>query len=61
MLLALAIDPFAQQIVSFQPQDVSTDDPSVSYGINHNYTSRAGWLELGAAVTGKVIRVLWHC
>ena len=51
-LLALAIDPFAQQVVSFKPQDIVEDDPSVSFGITHNYTASAR-LNAFMAVTGK--------
>ena len=50
VLLALAIDPFAQQVVSFQSQDDLVNDPAVSFRISHNYTASAHWNGFGALV-----------
>ena len=50
-LLTLAIDPFAQQVVRFDQQDVPEADTSVSYGINHNYTSPASAVHSNAVVS----------
>ena len=51
VVAALAVDPFAQQVVELQPSDVVKDDQSVWFGVNSNYTassrlaaSTSGWI-----------------
>ena len=50
VLLALAVDPFTQQVVSFEPQNVVRNDSAVSFGYSLNYTASAHRNELNSLV-----------
>ena len=51
VVLALAFDPFAQQVVNFENRDVTLPDPTVSFGITHNYSASGPWNAFGALIS----------